>query len=235
MIQNCEPILIAARGKTPTVPRRSFKSATSQLGNGGYEPPRGSHRRQTVDAKGNAFHRLAAVATNLRLPPLGSGGYELCNSDSCGQRSICIESIYPACCNNAVHELPPNIWPRDAKLCLERHCGCLRSLPAWYAAWQPLLPGRRKVAPRMKPKLFSRRESDRFWPIPVWNATVRTKRAVASAWILTRRCPRAAIAARRSIANNRNRVCCCARCAVTPTARSRCRPINRSINKPSPI
>ncbi len=36
MIQNCEPLLIAAQGKTPTVPRRSLKSATSQLGDGGY-------------------------------------------------------------------------------------------------------------------------------------------------------------------------------------------------------
>ncbi len=37
MIQNFEPILIAARGKTPTVPRRSLKSATPPLGSGGCE------------------------------------------------------------------------------------------------------------------------------------------------------------------------------------------------------
>ncbi|MCC6508734.1 MAG: serine/threonine protein kinase [Pirellulaceae bacterium] len=34
-----------------------------------------SHRRQTVDRPGSEIHRLAAVATMWRNPPLGSGGY----------------------------------------------------------------------------------------------------------------------------------------------------------------
>ncbi len=48
MIQNCEPILIAARGKTPTVPRRSLRSA--QLLSGGRRcrslPPSGDGGHQ---------------------------------------------------------------------------------------------------------------------------------------------------------------------------------------------
>ncbi len=55
LIQNHEPIAIAAREKTLTVPHGHSKRAASKLGNGGYF---------------------------LALPPLGSGGYGLALSCS---------------------------------------------------------------------------------------------------------------------------------------------------------
>ncbi len=73
MIQNCEPILIAARGKTPTVPRRSLKA---QLHNCQAVErltcastvwrrwlPSCGHRCQAVEKVSYRVHRLATVAT----------------------------------------------------------------------------------------------------------------------------------------------------------------------------